>query len=515
MLTRFHRMILRLLPGPFLGWLGILMFLLLMQFLIRYLPDLVGKGLPLAVVLELIVYNLAYMLVLAVPMSVLIATLMTFGRLAESNAYAVIKGAGVSLPQLVWPVLVAGALLAGGMWYFNNEVLPEANFRARNLWWDIRKKKPGFELRPGVFYEGLNNYSILVQHIPPDDPNRLQDVLIYDYTEGSRQRVDIKARQGRIRPLEDGQRVDLILHDGEIHRRNRPPSMREPERYERLAFERYRLRLDLSDFIFERSDPDRTRRSDRTMRSAEMLRVVDSLEQSLARERQALLAQTLRLATARDTTSHGADRPPALPTVAAGPDTLHRAARAVLRDLPRSRQYEVYDVAVQRARQTRTEIDNARRTLQWQEEQANRYRVEIHKKRSIALACLIFVLVGAPLGLSIRRGGLGTAGALALGLFLFYWVTLVQGEKLADRNLLSPWVGMWAANLVTLVAGLWLVLYVTLDLRATPRLRTRLATYLRRRRGQSTDAPPAAGRPSTNDPAALRPRDVERRDRSP
>ncbi|RMF54733.1 MAG: LptF/LptG family permease, partial [Bacteroidetes bacterium] len=128
-MTRFHRMVLRLLPGPFLGWLATLMFLLLMQFLIRYLPDLVGKGLPLGVVLELIVYNLAYMVVLAVPMSVLIATLMTFGRLAETKAYAVIKGAGVSFPQLVWPVLVAGLVVAGAMWHFNNVILPEANFR--------------------------------------------------------------------------------------------------------------------------------------------------------------------------------------------------------------------------------------------------------------------------------------------------------------------------------------------------------------------------------------------------
>ncbi|GIV61923.1 MAG: permease [Rhodothermaceae bacterium] len=483
MLTRFHRMVLRLLPGPFLGWLATLMFLLLMQFLIRYLPDLVGKGLPLGVVLELIVYNLAYMVVLAVPMSVLIATLMTFGRLAETKAYAVIKGAGVSFPQLVWPVLVAGLVVAGAMWHFNNVILPEANFRARNLWWDIRQKKPGFELRPGVFYDGIRHYSILVQHIPPGDPNRLEDVLIYDYSEGTRRRVDIKAREGLIRPLAGGRMIDLLLFDGEIHRRHQPPSAREPERYERLSFERHRLRFDLSDFLFERSDPDRTQRSDRTMRTSAMIRVVDSLEHNLALERQRLYERALRLGTVRDTTLR-ADRPPALPAPALDrrPDSLRLPVRAVLADLSPGRRFEVYDVAMQEARSLRTEIDNARRTLTHWRQQANRYRVEIHKKRSIALACLIFVLVGAPLGLSIRRGGLGTAGALALGLFLFYWVTLVQGEKLADRDLLTPWVGMWAANVVSLLVGAWLVLYVTLDLRATPPLRTRLAAYLRRRR---------------------------------
>jgi lipopolysaccharide export system permease protein len=107
--------------------------------------------------------------------------------------------------------------------------------------------------------------------------------------------------------------------------------------------------------------------------------------------------------------------------------------------------------------------------------------VEIHKKYSIALACLIFVLIGAPLGLSIRRGGLGRAGALAIAVFLFYWVTLVQGEKLADRGFLTPWVGMWAANIAMTILGLWLMVYVSLDLRATSPLRTRLLQRFRSR----------------------------------
>ena len=142
-MKQFHRMVLRMLPLPMVAWLGVLKFLLVMQFLIKYLPQLVGKGLPFLVIAELIVYNLAYMLVLAVPMAALIATLMAFGRLAESNAYVVIKGSGVSFPQLVWPVYLAGILLTGFMWIFNTQIHPEANFRARNLWQDIRVAKPG------------------------------------------------------------------------------------------------------------------------------------------------------------------------------------------------------------------------------------------------------------------------------------------------------------------------------------------------------------------------------------
>ncbi len=477
-MTRFHRMILRMLPGPFLGWLGTLIFLLLMQFLIRYLPDLVGKGLPFSVVVELVAYNLAYMVVLAVPMSVLIATLMTFGRLAETRAYAVMKSAGVSVIQLIWPVLICGFLLTAMMWVFNNEILPEANFRARSLWWDIRKKKPGFELQAGVFYNGINKYSILARGIPPDNPNHLDDVLIFDYSDGSRRRVDIKAASGEIIPIGDGHHIDVVLRDGEIHRRTMPPSMRDPERYERLSFQRHRLRLDLDDFAFERSDPNSTRRSDRTMRTLDMIRLVDSLDAGIAAQKERLFRNAIGLKHATVVPPPGWTSPPS----SSRSDTTSISARGVLAGLTRGQIISAYELAIKQARLTRTEIDNTRRTVEWQAEIANRNRVEIHKKQSIALACLIFILVGAPLGLSIRRGGLATASALAIALFLFYWITLVQGEKLADRNLLSPWIGMWAANLVTIITGVWLMLYAALDLRATPPLRRRLADLFRRSR---------------------------------
>src|SRR5690554_5926945 len=198
-----HRMVLRMLPAPFFGWLGTLMFLLLMQFLIRYLPDIVGKGLPFGVIVELIAYNLAYMVVLAVPMSVLIASLMAFGRLAETNAYLVIKSSGVSLLQLAWPSFILAVLVTIAMGYFNNEILPEANFRAKNLWQDIRRTKPGFELQPGVFYNGLRGYTIMARDIPPKS-NELYDVLIYDNGETSGEEALIKAAKGRIVPQPNG-----------------------------------------------------------------------------------------------------------------------------------------------------------------------------------------------------------------------------------------------------------------------------------------------------------------------
>lgn len=473
----FHRMILRALPGPFFGWLGTLMFLLLMQFLIRYLPDITGRGLPVSLIVELVAYNLAYMVVLAVPMSALLAALMAFGRLAESRAYLVIKNSGVSLVQLLWPALFAGLVLTAAMAYFNNVILPESNFRARNLWQDIRSKRPDFELQPGIFYDGLNEYSILIKDRLPES-NELSDILIYDYTDGAQRSAVIKARRGWLNPY--GTYVDLILENGEVHQLK--PGGGVKESYERLRFYRYRLRLDLSDFTFERSDPREGYRSDRTTPTADMIRFVDSLETSIAQQKDKLRRVGLSLVA-------DAAGPPLLTDFAAPLaepaelDTLPLPIqRVALAGLSRIQGRTLYDYALEGARKSRTRIEDLNRTIGWETERANRYRVEIHKKYSIALACLIFMLIGAPLGLSIRRGGLGTVGGLAITIFLFYWITLVQGEKLADRNLLEPWVGMWIANIIMAVVGLWLIIYVALDLRATPPLRTRLTAWIKRRR---------------------------------
>ncbi|HET6569816.1 MAG TPA: LptF/LptG family permease [Rhodothermales bacterium] len=475
-MKRLHRQILRMLPGPFLGCLALLMFLLLMQFLIKYLPDIVGKGLPAGVIAELIAYNLAYMLVLAVPMSVLLASLFTFGRLAETNSYLVIKSSGISLAQLVWPTLVVSAVLAGGMWYFNSDILPEANFRARNLWQDIQRKRPDFELQPGVFYDGLNGYSILVQHIQPGT-SLLQDVLVYDYTDGSQHRAEIKAKRGRIKPVEKSLLIDLILEDGEIHRLDPHYGLANVERYERLSFQRFRLRLDLSDFIFERTDPTEGYRSDRTMRSSDMILIVDSVEAEMRAEK----ARVREMANAllSDSAGRRADviRPAAIPDRPPG-DFTFDSESPILAGLDSSQQQEVFVNAIEDVRQMKNALDESNRTLRWDMQRADRYRVEIHKKRSIALACIIFMLIGAPLGLTSRRGSLGRAGALAMCIFMFYWVTLVQGEKLADRDLLAPWVGMWLANIVMTVVGLWLVVYIMMDLGATAPLHKRLREWI-------------------------------------
>jgi lipopolysaccharide export system permease protein len=471
MLRRLHWIILRRLPGPFFGWLGTLMFLLLMQFLIRWLPEIAGKGIPLPVIIELIAYNLAYMVVLAVPMSVLLAALMAFGGLAESKYYTVIKSTGISFGQIVWPSLLLAAGVMGGMLYFNNVMLPEANHRARQLWSDIRGKRPGFELRPGIFYDGVEDYSILVERRPPGT-NRLINVTIYDYTQGRSRQAVIKAERGVIESHDQGARLTLLLRNGTMHRPLPPTAGTRTQRYEQLTFDRHRIQFSLSNAVFRRSEPDGRARSTRTMRTPQLLHTLDSL-QAQRDTMYRTLHERVTLQLRPDASPTKPSAPP--DTAAASPPPTY----AALSGLPPSRRRVVLRRAAQTARELRSTIQRTQRDAHWTTQRIRSYQVELYKKFSIALACLVFMFVGAPLGLALRRGGLATIGAVALGIFMFYWITLVQGEKLSERGFFPPWLGMWIANLILSGAGLWLLVYVVLDLGATPRLRHRLWTWLR------------------------------------
>ncbi len=477
-MSLLHRMLLRALPAPFVGALGTLVFLLILQFLIRFSKDLIGRGLPGGIVGELIAYNMAYILALAVPMSVFFAALVAVARLSESQAVTVAQASGVSPVRLLWPLAVVGALSTGAMVYVNNVVLPEANYRARSLWQDIRRTQPAFALRPGVFFTRLSGYAILAQRIPRSD--RMEDLLVYDLTRGTEARVVIKAARGRLVP-EGGERVSLVLEDGSVERDapgGAPVAVAAPPaidpatgaalpvvasfgatgRTERVRFERLRIRLDLGGFRFERTPRDGFR-NDRTTPTTALLAQLDSLDRQQRADDGR--RDSLRAVLAGDDPARTA-RPRGDPargdSIAPAPvrtDTLRPSAApradALLAGLDAPQAGLVLQRASAAVSTHRAEAESLVRSAEWNRREANALRVEVHKKQAIAAACFVFALAGAYLGLGVRarRGGLARAGVVAVGLFLVFWVTLVIGEKLSDRYLwVPPALAMWSANAV-------------------------------------------------------------------
>ncbi len=427
----FYKYILKAHVGPFVFSLMTLIFLFLFQFIIRTIDQLVGKGLSLWVITQLITLNLAWMLTLAVPMSVLVSTLMAFGSLSSGNEITIMKASGVSLNRLMIPVLIIAGILTYLMVLFNNDVLPEANHQARLLLGDITRTKPTFILESGKFSEDISGVKILVKKTFENN-NNLEGVFIYDYSNPAVRNL-VTAKRGDIGFTEDFKSIIMNLEDGEIHQLN---NVDFSEKYRKVKFEKHRLIFDSEGFGFKRTGDNTFIRGDRELSASAMKKIIDSMKVELERSNQNfsrnILLNNKKLSSLdyRDTIIR---RDTSVKSV----DTLYNSVANILRIKEQLRMQLTYN------KQIIAQMDA--------------YQVEIYKKYSIPFACLIFAMIGAPLGYRVKKGGFGIAAGLSLLFFLIYWAALIGGEKLADRNLVSPFIGMWLVNIFLGLFGLYLM----------------------------------------------------------
>jgi lipopolysaccharide export system permease protein len=442
--------------GPFLFTFSMMMFLFTMQFLMRTIDQIVGKGLATSVILELIVLNLAWMVVLAVPMAVLVSTLMAFGDLTNSGEMAAIRAAGISLIRIMVPVLIAGLVMTFLVERFDNVILPDANHEARVLRTDIIRKKPGAQLKAGVFTNMFQGYSILAEHTYENSPG-MKGVTIYDFSDPQKNTV-ITADSGSIVFTKDARFVVLMLYNGERNQLDTPAK----KSYQKVAFEKYKVLIDASGYDFERTSPAAMQRGGRELSAADMIVIVDSMKQQnnrAAQTVQSLLTNSLLPLVAGTTDTAEARR-----HVKMLQSGLDLAAKDTINYLQRANSYQrlsIIERATSMARTTANQIESEVLTSENTTRTMSSYLVEIHKKYSIPMACFVFVLVGVPLGVLAKRGGFGVGAGLSLVFFVAFWGFLIGGEKLADRELMPPWLSMWAADILIGFIGLLLIAKVS------------------------------------------------------
>jgi lipopolysaccharide export system permease protein len=357
---------------------------------------------------------------------------MAFGDLSSWNEITAMKASGISIYRMLVPVFICAAGVALLLVWFNNYVLPESNHRLKTLTIDIRRKKPMMTLVDGVFCQDLAGYSILVRK-SFQKTNDLEGVSIYDYTHPSLN-VVITARRGTMSFSTDFRKFIMDLHDGEINELN----LQNLSSYRRIRFESHRIVMDVEGFEFERSSEEAFGRSDRELSAPVMRGIVDSLQRQqsgLERDVQAIMSGAIerKLAGVIDSTGVPVPIHPLEPPALASLNRAKLLSNAVATNLYR---------------------------IDFLDRQIDSYLVEIYKKYSIPAACLVFVLVGLPLGIMARRGGFGVAATLSLGFFVLYWACLIGGEKLADRDILSPFLGMWSANMLIGLAGVYLTIRI-------------------------------------------------------
>jgi lipopolysaccharide export system permease protein len=420
----------------------IVMFILLMQFVWTYIDDFVGKGLEWYVIAELLIYASANLVTLALPLAVLLSSIMTFGGLAEHYELVAMKSSGLSLIRIMLPLIVFTGLLSLGAFYFSNTISPHATLKFKSLLWDVRKKKPTLDLREDVFYNGLEGYSIRVNE-KEEETGILKDLIIYrhDQSEPGNRHV-IRAKEGRMLKSENGRYLTLELKDGvsydEAGNRRREDDMPHIS----SEFEKDLILLDLSAFDLQRTDEDLWK-NHMKMLSLEQLEVaIDSLEKQKNSRQEDFLNYMDRSVSISDSMD-----------VEARPEEIGAASFDSLEVLEQRR---VVNVAINMTRNAKNYMNRTKEEMKGRVEYIDKHKIEWHRKLTLSIACLLLFFIGAPLGAIIKKGGLGLPVIFSVIFFLIWHISSISGEKMVESGVLTAAQGMWMSSLILLPIALFL-----------------------------------------------------------
>ncbi len=425
-----YRYILKEHIGPFFFGLATITFVLIMDFLLELINLIIGKGVSLLTVSQVFVLNLAWMVALSIPMAVFVSTLMAFGRLSQDNEITALKSSGVSLYRIVFFPLIFSFILAFGLILFNDKVLPEANHKARILMSDIHQKKPTLSLKENLFIDDIPGYHLLIKKVNPKT-NEISGITIYEKKEGLFPRT-ILAQKGKIEFSEDKNTLIFHLEKGEVHEVDE----KEPGRYQRISFEKQTLYIpDVGNRFIQTSSDYRT---DREMNLKMMLDQVKMIEKNMEIGKENLNKLSERKISEVFQSSTLSSSNPTFKT---------------------EKDLWAYIFLTNQKFFYQLQMEN--QNLSFQMKDKNSYLVEVHKKYSLPFACVVFVLIGAPLGIMARRGNMAVGLGLSLVFFLLYWAFLIGGEELADRMYIPAFWAMWSANILLALAGGYILIRST------------------------------------------------------
>ena len=437
---------------PFIFSLIIIVFVLFTQFLLRAIDRFIGKGLDIGTIFEYLFLNLGWISALAVPMAVLVAALMAFGQFSEDNEITAMRASGISFTTIVRPALVMGLLISIILILFNSFIMPEMNFKARMLSGDIYRKRPDLNIEPGYFMDDLPSYSMIIKDKEGDV---LKDVRIFSKGINESQ-TSIHSKTGQLSTIDDA--IILDLYNGEIHELD----LNDYGNYRRIEFDKHKITIPADDLFLNRRDT--TSRSDREMTIAMILEKRKSINDRLdivkgrigralirtgmdslvppSLEASQLLLENYKNAFSADTSNSG--------------DVIYRKEKDI-------------DVVSR-------QLTNEYNLLRSYAKSSNKYNVELHKKFSLPVASILFIMTGASLGVLFRKGGFTIATGLSFGFFLIYYILMIGGEDLADRTILTPMVGVWSPNIILLIIATYLMIHTV---REQPPLRFELNIFKR------------------------------------
>ena len=458
MIKKLDILILRSFIGPFIVTFFVTLFVLVMQFFWLYMDELIGKGLGIWMILQLLFFMSTTMVPLALPLSILLASIMTFGNLGENFELIAIKSSGISLLRFMRPLFILIIGVGGLAFFFNNNIIPVANLKALSLLYDLRNSKPTLNVKPDQFNHDIDGYSIRVGS-KDKDGHTIRDVIIYDQSSGVGNDKVTLASQGEMIPSEDKQFLIFRLKDGCRYEEGYTNGVHNFDQT-RMYFKSWDKVFDLSSFKLIRTNEELFKSAYQMMNVSQLGEGIDSIKRTLGRGSNNIISyyspyvSWMTLGAQRDTLQKKFGKAKSTPV---------KYDSSFFQLVNASQRARVAELTMNSVRNMKGMIDISANDSRIQEENFLKYEVEWHRKFTLSFACLLLFLIGAPLGAIIRKGGLGMPLVIAVSFFVVFHITSVTGEKLAKTGELPSWVGMWMATGMLLPIAFWLIYHARND----------------------------------------------------
>lgn len=421
------------------------LFVFLLQFLWKQIEQIIGKGLGFEVILELVLYACATLVPMALPLALLLASIMTMGNFGEKYELVAMKSAGVSLWRILRPLIVMSVLLSIMAFFFSNKVIPTANMKLRTIMYEVKTKKPTLNIKPNQFYSEIENYTIRIGS-KDKEGSKMKDIIVYNHSKDLGNVNVTIADSGQMYATPDGNTLIFHLYSGytfdedieglNIHSR---PLMR-------LNFNEQVLRFDISDFAYQEAEEDRYEGHYKMLDIKALNRNLDTLHK---RER-----------TIKENINHISK---ANFDLKVGENSLQENFYSKLSSLSTDKKRELEQITHSKIELLSHEISSNILNLKSEEDMIRRHEIELHRKFTLSVACLILFFIGAPLGAIIRKGGLGMPIVVSALAFIIYYIVGTMGENAAREEEIPIWVGMWLSTFIFLPVGLFLTTKATTD----------------------------------------------------
>lgn len=477
-MKKLNSYILKSYASPFVATFFLVLFFLIMQFFWLYVDDLIGKGLSFWVILKLLYYISFSLVPMALPLAILLSSIMTFGNLSENYELAAMKSAGVSLYRIMRPLIVLMMIMAVLTFYFSNYAVPYANFKSKNLLYNITKQKPSLNLKQGIFNTSIPGFSIRIKEKSGKDEQFIKDVIIYDHNSGKGNNKSITAKKGEMDLAGGGKYLKLTLFDGYMFEeasniKKKKDKIRQP--FTKTQFSKDIVYIDLSSFNMDNINDENFSNNYAMMNIDQLDVAIDSLKIKFAdtksnynkKVRAKLRYSELEI----DSLNEQVAKVSILENIELiENDTLAENEGLLSTNIilshfnnDKRKRTEVINSSIKQARKMVDYLGEVKKTQNYRRENIAKHIMEIHRKYAFSYVCIVMFFIGAPLGAIIRKGGLGMPVVVAIVIFIFYHVMSLSAEKLGKAGELTPFWSRWGPALILTPFGLLLTRKATTD----------------------------------------------------